>query len=93
MHARLRLSRRARYDTPCRCHHGRAAHEHYRRGTDCALCGAQQCRRYRPDRLRAVRRVMAPPVPLAALTRAPDESAPRRGLRRLWALRARASRQ
>jgi hypothetical protein len=23
----------------CRCGHGKRAHQHYRRGTDCALCG------------------------------------------------------
>jgi hypothetical protein len=33
---------------PCRCGHGRQAHEHYRRGSDCALCG---CGRYRRRRL------------------------------------------
>jgi hypothetical protein len=31
----------------CRCGHARAAHEHYRRGTDCALCPGD-CPRYRP---------------------------------------------
>jgi hypothetical protein len=29
---------------PCACGHGRAAHQHYRRGKDCALCA---CARYR----------------------------------------------
>ena len=29
---------------PCRCGHGKQTHEHYRRGSDCALCG---CDRYR----------------------------------------------
>jgi hypothetical protein len=29
---------------PCVCGHGRTAHEHYRRGKDCALCS---CARYR----------------------------------------------
>lgn len=27
----------------CRCGHGKKAHTHYRRGTDCSLCG---CERY-----------------------------------------------
>ncbi len=27
----------------CACGHGKTAHEHYRRGSDCALC---DCRRY-----------------------------------------------
>ena len=34
----------------CRCGHDRHLHEHYRRGTDCALCGSAVCPRYRPDR-------------------------------------------
>jgi hypothetical protein len=25
--------------TPCSCGHGKRAHEHYRAGRDCALCG------------------------------------------------------
>jgi hypothetical protein len=29
---------------PCVCGHGRTAHQHYRRGKDCALCS---CARYR----------------------------------------------
>jgi hypothetical protein len=29
---------------PCRCGHDRDAHEHFRRGTDCAACG---CGRFR----------------------------------------------
>jgi len=29
----------------CRCGHGRSAHRHYRRGSDCALC---DCPRWRP---------------------------------------------
>jgi hypothetical protein len=31
----------------CRCGHPRAAHEHYRKGTECALCGPAVCPRYR----------------------------------------------
>ncbi|WP_369255633.1 hypothetical protein [Geodermatophilus amargosae] len=27
------------------CGHGRQAHQHYRRGTDCALCGCDRFRR------------------------------------------------
>lgn len=34
----------------CVCGHPRAAHEHYRRGTDCTLCGPQACPRFRPQR-------------------------------------------
>ncbi|RFU21316.1 hypothetical protein D0Z06_11060 [Geodermatophilus marinus] len=38
---------------PCTCGHARTAHEHYRRGSDCALC---TCERYRRDRRRFPRR-------------------------------------
>ncbi|WFG44914.1 hypothetical protein [Pseudonocardia alni] len=31
---------------PCRCGHGRDAHEHYRRGTECGVCGTV-CPAYR----------------------------------------------
>lgn len=34
---------------PCRCGHGKQAHEHYRRGSDCALCA---CGRFRRRRMR-----------------------------------------
>ena len=33
----------------CRCGHIQGAHEHYRRGTECALC---ECDRYRKERRR-----------------------------------------
>jgi len=36
--------------TLCVCGHAREAHEHYRRGSDCALCGAAGCHRFRADR-------------------------------------------
>jgi len=32
---------------PCVCGHAPAAHEHYRRGSDCGACGAQACPKYR----------------------------------------------
>ena len=32
---------------PCRCGHSAAMHEHYRRGSDCGICGSRTCRRYR----------------------------------------------
>ena len=35
---------------PCRCGHDRDAHEHFRRGTDCAGCG---CARFRKPSLLA----------------------------------------
>ncbi len=31
--------------SPCRCGHGRDAHEHFRRGTDCAGCDCARFRR------------------------------------------------
>lgn len=36
----------------CSCGHPRRAHEHYRRGSDCAMCG---CRRFRRPRRLALR--------------------------------------
>jgi len=45
----------------CRCGHDRAAHQHYRSGTDCALC---DCRRWSPRRWpwrRPVAGTSAPP--------------------------------
>jgi hypothetical protein len=32
---------------PCVCTHARAAHEHWRRGTDCGVCGPDRCSSYR----------------------------------------------
>jgi hypothetical protein len=37
-------------DGVCVCGHDRSAHEHYRAGTDCALC--ESCNRFRPARSR-----------------------------------------
>ena len=42
---------------PCVCRHAREAHEHWRRGTDCGICGPQGCSRYR-RRGGAVRRFL-----------------------------------
>jgi hypothetical protein len=33
--------------TTCVCGHGGPAHEHYRRGSDCSLCGPRECTRFR----------------------------------------------
>jgi hypothetical protein len=30
----------------CACGHNRAAHEHFRRGSDCGACGASACARF-----------------------------------------------
>jgi len=35
--------------TLCRCGHEAEAHEHFRSGSDCGACGAQECRRFRPQ--------------------------------------------
>jgi hypothetical protein len=37
-------------DALCVCDHARRAHEHLRKGTDCALCGAETCPRFRRRR-------------------------------------------
>jgi hypothetical protein len=31
----------------CACGHPQEAHEHYRRGSDCGICGAVQCASFR----------------------------------------------
>ena len=31
----------------CVCRHPKAVHEHWRRGTDCGICGVSVCRAYR----------------------------------------------
>jgi hypothetical protein len=31
---------------PCACGHAKEAHEHYRRGSDCGVCGAAACDEY-----------------------------------------------
>ncbi len=35
---------------PCVCGCNERAHQHFRRGTDCALCGRGACARFRPAR-------------------------------------------
>jgi hypothetical protein len=34
----------------CICGHPHAAHEHYRRGSDCGICGVTKCAAYRRPR-------------------------------------------
>lgn len=36
-----------RIRTRCRCGHSRQTHEHYRQGSDCAVCGCPRWRRHR----------------------------------------------
>lgn len=56
---------------PCtRCHHPYAAHEHYRRGTNCGLC---DCSRYLGPKRSLLRRLVA------RLTRIYGSDRPRRG--------------
>ncbi len=31
----------------CECGHGRDAHEHYRKGTECSLCDIRACAEFR----------------------------------------------
>jgi hypothetical protein len=45
----------------CVCGHAKDAHEHYRRGTDCATCGAEVCPKFR----RAILTRKQPPTPPA----------------------------
>jgi hypothetical protein len=33
---------------PCMCGHAKDAHEHYRAGDDCGVCGATACSTFRP---------------------------------------------
>jgi hypothetical protein len=40
----LHLPSRGSGPKDCRCGHSQGAHEHYRRGTDCALC---QCPKFK----------------------------------------------
>jgi hypothetical protein len=49
---------------PCVCSHGREAHEHWRRGTDCGVCGREGCAAFRPEggRLRRLLRGGRPPA-------------------------------
>jgi hypothetical protein len=42
------MSQRAHASTTeCVCSHHHEAHEHYRRGSDCAICGPLACRSFR----------------------------------------------
>jgi hypothetical protein len=31
------------------CGHAKTAHEHYREGADCGVCGAESCAAFRPE--------------------------------------------
>lgn len=42
----------------CQCGHERAAHEHYRSGTECAQCPPGACPRYKGPRLSWWRKVI-----------------------------------
>jgi hypothetical protein len=36
-------------DSACQCGHSREAHEHYRKGSDCGICGRATCASFRVD--------------------------------------------
>jgi hypothetical protein len=55
--------------TSCTCGHVRDAHEHYRRGTDCALC---ECPKFRAARRGADADPTPAPTPDADATTAAD---------------------
>src|SRR4051794_12434700 len=40
----------------CTCGHVREAHEHYRRGSDCGICGRETCQGFTAEAPGAVRR-------------------------------------
>ena len=53
------LSRWDKDPQECRCGHSPRAHEHYRRGTDCALC---ECARFKAARSPRQSRPSSPPT-------------------------------
>jgi hypothetical protein len=62
----------------CRCGHGRIAHEHYRRGTECSA-EACDCPRFRPSLFRtAMRRPVLPHTVTAVEPDDADRRAPAR---------------
>lgn len=54
--ARRLTARPVPADQLCACAHDADIHRHYRPGSDCGVCGAEQCARYQPVDLAAVRR-------------------------------------
>jgi hypothetical protein len=54
----------------CSCGHGKDAHEHYRRGSDCSACG---CTRYHGGFVLTLRVRVAPPAPEPTTVVVPDE--------------------
>jgi hypothetical protein len=59
-------------NTLCVCGHAKDAHEHYRRGTDCATCGAEVCPKFR--RALLPRKRTDPPTPPATDGATRDEA-------------------
>ncbi len=53
----------------CRCGHEKAAHQHYRRGTDCGVCGATACPRFRKAPAGTPARPLRDPAPHETPTR------------------------
>ena len=63
------IGRRRRAEHPddlCECDHTRAAHEHYRAGTDCGACGRRICPAFRLATAQAPRAAAVDEVPPTA---------------------------
>jgi hypothetical protein len=45
----------------CGCGHDREAHEHYRRGSDCGVCGDALCSKFKVDARLVVNYPASPP--------------------------------
>ena len=48
----------------CRCGHSIEAHEHFRAGSDCAVCGPDGCQAFVARRSRRPQRIVGIAVPL-----------------------------
>lgn len=57
----------------CRCGHDRETHKHFRRGSDCGVCGSVACPRFRRDPNADDRRSPVRAVPAAEPARAEAE--------------------
>ena len=60
---------RGRANDICSCGHPREGHHHYRRGTDCGICGSEICPSFSRTHVPSVR---AQPDPFDELTGVPD---------------------
>lgn len=71
-------SGRTSASTLCICGHPRAAHQHFRQGSDCGACGSAVCPRFRSSR----GRLFHPIAVVLAARQAPVTSGQARGTRR-----------